>query len=449
MALKHVWMRLRDRLRFAWAKSKYDFVPQGQSNKFSFDNCHHIVVLKLDGKLGDTQVMTHFYSALRSHDPRILLSVVCTPNLAEIYRDILGFDYVLTASRKPKFKEIQALCEELHSKNPVSILGSFDRPIDLVITTEPNFRPRDFIFNYLLQPRYVAGCETRADSVNLILYDPKTRTKKVAECFMDFMDKGHLNYGKLQYTRLVTPASLLKMSKWLYLPTATTAAANELEHEENMPNPRDHRFLLAINPRASSASRSFRDDFVVSLIQHLQAKLGTGASKDEIEAGAGAGMGAGVGAEAGAGTESADGVAIEQGALETAPDTPVLTERDLEFVVLTPPQATELKAKIKAAAVNCGAAVFFLPDDSTALDLSTTIDLCDALITVDTAAVHMACASQKPQLCVYTGTDLNESLRWAPIGDLAEVVRFEGQTVPEISDDVLLQRAHDFVQKLI
>lgn len=585
MALKHVWTKLRDTLRFKWAKSKFDFVPSGVLDKFSFESCHHIVVLKLDGKLGDTQVMTHFYAALRAHVPHITLSVVCSPNLAPIYQDILGFDQVLAASRKPKAKEIKELCAKIKAITPVSAVGSIAGKIDLVVTTEPNFRPRDFIFNYELAPRYVAGCETKVDSVNLLIYDPSKRTKAVAECFVDLMDLGHLAHDKIEYTRLVTPESLAKMRKWLHL---SESAGNDASLSSRAANescdthltPRQQRFLLAINPRASSKSRSFTDEFTVTLIQELQAKFGAahgyldnsdsapqadaahpqalpqgqgqpqgqtqnitqnlaqGLAQvqgqgpgqvrartdsgvvaggkvqlaanelplDEVDATNDAEINAEINAETNADAKAeADVVVNELIAIEAVhavkaanePDNVELgvlsggsraavskrgensfgnkadaeanandrsraksetqstvqagqgtvMQRDLEFVVLTPPHADELKAKVKAAAVSCGASVFFLPDDSTVLDLSSTIDLCDALISVDTAAVHMACASHRPQLCVYTGTNLNESIRWAPLEKQAEVLRCEGKTVPEIPESMLLERASAFVQR--
>lgn len=697
MALKHIWMKMRDLVRFMWAKSKFDFVPQGRLELFSFAECHHIVVLKLDGKLGDTQVMSHFYNALRQHNPRIYLSVVCSPNLAEIYRDILGFDQVITAPRKPRFKEIKQLCQQIQEKTPVSVVGSIANKVDLVITTEPNFRPRDFFFNHLLQPRYVAGCETRVDCVNILIYDPNAPTKKVAECFIDLMDKYDLEHDELAYTRFVTPESFAKMSRWLHMPYALLA--NEpMEHgfvrPELVSSLQPRRFLLAINPRASSASRSLRDESVVNLIQALQAKFGVVESKnpnsEELQARAHQSASAtnpsvsamhegvdssvdsletqnqqnklssepalqdkrssqsvveaveseqrltdstqlnkesqtsaaqvvttesnyseqsqdkdsatpiasttleatnsslnateqtsktsqdGSGSQESAvaqdsaeanvasvetnntatnvsvshahGTEektleaskqaeqAKDGAGDESNTSKleakstedlatTAPMTDskqiveatkskaetkesnkvgealgnseerasestittttesehaldslseessqnesvevmsktyvpdegkiidaqsLLAGRDLEFVVLTPPHADELKNKVKSAALNCGASVLFLPEDSTVLDLSSTIEICDALITVDTAAVHMACASEKPQLCIYTGTNINESRRWAPIGDLAQVVRFEGKTVPDIKDQVLIDLSIDFLQR--
>lgn len=542
-----VWTKLRDSLRFRWAKSKFDFVPSGVLDKFSFDSCHHIVVLKLDGKLGDTQVMTHFYAALRAHVPHITLSVVCTPNLAPIYQDILGFDQVLVSSRKPKAKEIKELCAKIKAMTPVSVVGSIAGKIDLVVTTEPNFRPRDFIFNYELAPRYVAGCETKVDSVNLLIYDPSKRTKAVAECFVDLMDLGHLAHGKIAYTRLVTSESLSKMRKWLHLSESSakesSIAANE--SEDNHLTPRQQRFLLAINPRASSRSRSFTDEFTVKLLQELQAKFGVAhgyltytqnqpqssdtevnaangtrtvtevgkvetesrsklaavqragyelqpaneplealeevdnaktdnsgnstraaehkVAHNEAEAQAKCGVtdGAGATSSSHASVKLGENGKLSEGGAQHGSGEKVQGEheshqiarkgiqRDLEFVVLTPPHADELKAKVKAAAQNCGAAVFFLPDDSTVLDLSSTIDLCDALISVDTAAVHMACASHRPQLCVYTGTNLNESIRWAPLEEQAEVVRLEGKTVPEIPESMLVERASDFVQRYI
>lgn len=538
MALKHVWMKLRDRLRFKWAKSKFDFVPAGSPDDFSFDSCHHVVVLKLDGKLGDTQVMTHFYSTLRAHIPHIFLSVVCSPNLEAIYRDVLGFDLVLTASRKPRSKEIQQLCSKIKAATRVSAVGAQEGSIDLVITTEPNFRPRDFIFNFELSPRYVAGCETKVDSVNLLLFDPLSSTKKVAVSFEEFMRRGGLKYDALSYTPLVTAESLQNMRRWLHLvgePHVQNQSVVANAGGEQALNLRRQRFLLAINPRASSRSRSFTDEFTIKLMQELQAHFGAahglsyphavqeqvlqdvphkqsdnavslktdsgvkisegnmGLSNSEVKAN----LGDFVSTDSSAGSHKVSGsseaveineVAVaydisvandtaennvtdsnvtavadarglmqhpqDQSAIhcantESDDESKVSFKRDLEFVMLTPPQADELKAKIKEAAVKCGASVFFLPENSSPLDLASAIDLCDALISVDTAAVHMACASHCPQLCVYTGTDRNEFLRWSPLDQSAKIVRKEGVCVPDLPEDELINQAICFVREQI
>lgn len=471
MALKHFLMKLRDNLRFKWAKSKFDFHPSGQPDKFSFSSCHHVVILKLDGKLGDTQVMTHFYAALRAHNPRIFLSVVCTESLAEIYRDILHFDQVLVSSRKPKADEIRNLCQQIKAVSPVSAVGSMAGRIDLVVTTEPNFRPRDFIFNFELEPRYVAGCETRVDCVNLLIYDPSQETAKVSSCFADLMDAGGLAYGKIAYTPLVTKLSLEKMGKWLHLQhgdkTSDLVAANEIEDL----NPRQKRFLLAINPRASSRSRSFTDEFTVKLMQDLQLRFGAahalGYPQEEDSASSSLARPETKQYQS-ENDNISDQITDNDSAFANAPNVKQhsLTEpdeltkldenmneaqlmpfeRDLEFVMLLPPNAHELKERLKAEAINCGASVFFLPEQSTALDLASAIDLCDALISVDTAAVHMACASHCPQLCVYTGNNLNEYQRWAPLDPEAKVIRKEGVSVPDLPEDMLLKQASEFVQ---
>ena len=149
---KDLFFALRDRVRFIWARNKFTFMPFGKVEDFDLKQMRHIVILKVDGKLGDTQVMTHFYQTLREQIPDLTLSVVCPPSLASIYADILGFDQVCTSSRKPRKSEIEYICQKLTGPE------SACQYVDLVVTTEPIFKPRDFIFNYNLRPRYVAGC---------------------------------------------------------------------------------------------------------------------------------------------------------------------------------------------------------------------------------------------------------------------------------------------------
>ena len=74
-----------------------------------------------------------------------------------------------------------------------------------------------------------------------------------------------------------------------------------------------------------------------------------------------------------------------------------------------------------------------------------------ALITVDTAAVHLACASDVPQLCVYmgNGNTLNEG-RWGPRSAVAEVL---DSNTPERLDtmdsELFVSRSLSFLKRVL
>ena len=54
MGTKQLFFKLRDKTRFIWARSKFGYIPNGDVAKFDFNELEHVVILKLDGKLGDT-----------------------------------------------------------------------------------------------------------------------------------------------------------------------------------------------------------------------------------------------------------------------------------------------------------------------------------------------------------------------------------------------------------
>ncbi|MCI6864232.1 hypothetical protein, partial [Anaerobiospirillum succiniciproducens] len=235
MGTKQLFFKLRDKTRFMWARSKFGYVPNGDVAKFDFNELEHVVILKLDGKLGDTQVMTHFYSELRSltnaAGRKLFLSAVCPKNLKHIYKDILCFDCVIESSRKPKEKEIELICEQIIQ---AAVDAGYSDKIDLVLSTEPNYRPRDFIFNHCLKPKYVAGCDKRlsdnlvaraasqaalsggideqvarkATEISFLLYDVDAYDKRVSQAFCEFMQLGKLEPSLVSYKPLFTEEEL-------------------------------------------------------------------------------------------------------------------------------------------------------------------------------------------------------------------------------------------------
>lgn len=399
MALKHVFFNLRDNLRFNWAKHKFGFIPEGTEADFRFAELKKVVVLKLDGKLGDTEVMTHFYSAMRKAQPRLFLCVVCPQHLVPIYKDILGFDLVLTSSRKPKEDEIKKLCAQILNADPRST------NVDLVVTTEPRFRPRDFIFDYYLKPRYVAGCDVRlkGSSINLFLFDPDRDTQRVSACFCDLMDKGGLSYEPIAYVPFVTEESLAKarssIQKDLGLELAGNATSAEQQKPLSLPLSLPLPLLIGINPCGAPSARRFTVEMVCSIMQHLH---------------------------------------------QQRPET--------RFVLLLPESMADFRNGLVSAWESAGGntnEVLLLPEKSSIMDFASYIHLLDGLITVDTAAVHLACASKVPQLAFYLGDEHTvEDKRWAPVSPVAQVVQPHVDILSDVSSESVLPVCSEFVSKL-
>lgn len=355
MSLKHVYFRLRDSLRFTLAKARYDFTPLGQDKDFDFHKFKQVVIAKIDGKLGDSQVMTHFYASLQRECPALKLTIICPRSLTQIYRDCLHFTSIYEVSRKPKAPEL---------KNLAAKIGS----CDLFITTEPHFRPRDFILAHALKPRFTAGFESRVQCIGYLL-DGEPSTMHISECFEKLLLKGKIQPSPVSYTPFSTPE-------------AETRILPLLKDKE----------VIGVNPWASTAKRRFNDETVIAIIQEIQKTT------------------------------------------------------DRYALLLIPPRHEDFRKLIEEH--TDAKRLLFLPDDSTPMDLSVAISKCRALVTVDTAAVHMACSWKVPQLCVYAGTHPSDARRWAPLEGMATVFSKSGVPIIDLPKDEVLEQVRTFLKTL-
>ena len=408
MGTKQLFFKLRDKTRFMWARSKFGYVPNGDVAKFDFNELDHVVILKLDGKLGDTQVMTHFYSQLRSltnaAGRKLFLSAVCPKNLKHIYKDILGFDCVIESSRKPKEKEIELICAQIIQ---AAVDAGYSDKIDLVLSTEPNYRPRDFIFNHCLKPKYVAGCDKRlsdnlvaraasqaalsggieeqvarkATEISFLLYDVDAYDKRVSQAFCEFMQLGKLEPSLVSYKPLFTE--------------------EELEHAQNYLACDKDTILVGVNPSAASQSKLFTPEVTAAILSHIIS------SSDKTRA-------------------------------------LLLCHRGMsDYIDKVIASLGEYKDLI-------GTRIVLMPKESTACDLAALIHCSDVQIGVDTATVHLACSAKIRQLCFYNN-DNTESRRWAPLdeGELATVIRFADANLNTIEPSLILKPAFKFIEELV
>lgn len=408
MGTKQLFFKLRDKTRFMWARSKFGYIPNGDVAKFDFNELEHVVILKLDGKLGDTQVMTHFYSQLRSltnaAGRKLFLSAVCPKNLKHIYKDILGFDCVIESSRKPKEKEIELICSQIIQ---AAVDAGYSDKIDLVLSTEPNYRPRDFIFNHCLKPKYVAGCDKRlsdnlvaraasqaalsggieeqvarkATEISFLLYDVDAYDKRVSQAFCEFMQLGKLEPSLVSYKPLFTE--------------------EELEHAQNYLACDKDTILVGVNPSAASQSKLFTPEVTAAILSHIIS------SSDKTRA-------------------------------------LLLCHRGMsDYIDKVIASLGEYKDLI-------GTRIVLMPKESTACDLAALIHCSDVQIGVDTATVHLACSAKIRQLCFYNN-DNTESRRWAPLdeGELATVIRFADANLNTIEPSLILKPAFKFIEELV
>ena len=94
--------------------------------------------------------------------------------------------------------------------------------------------------------------------------------------------------------------------------------------------------------------------------------------------------------------------------------------------------------------------LMFLPSSCSVEEYAAHIACLAALVTVDTAAVHLACASHIPQLCFYLG-DANsfEDKRWAPVGARAQVVRPQTERLDQMEQKTFVAMSMQFLQQVL
>lgn len=415
MSLKSVFFKLRDGLRFSWARRKYAYIPKGDIAAFDFHKLKHIVILKLDGKLGDTQVMSHFYSQLRnlSNDgQKLFLSVVCPSGLTHIYRDILGFDCVIESSRKPREQEITKICESI--KQAARDAGA-DDTVDLLISTEPAYRPRDFIFNKLLSPAYVAGCDKRiaehafavtgrdlresasidkacgGSELSFLLYDVDSYDQPIANVFDSFMKLGKLSPADICYQPLASSQELESASCYLreggqYGPDCLTADSTCK--------------VIGVNPQGAAKVRTFAPEVTAGILSAI---------------------------------------------VDSSTNTKALLmcqRKSVEYIEQVESQLSPEKREM------IGTRIMLMPENSSVSDLCALIGNLSGMIGVDTATVHIGCAYKLPQLCVYNNCSLN-SKQWAPWGNEAKCIFFKDGDMPVTDPKNIIEPARKFIESVV
>ena len=337
MSLGKRWRALRDRVRLSYNLHRWGFKPDGDVKDFAFARLRHLVIAKMDGKLGDSQVITPFICNLRRACPQLAVTVICTPNVAPIYHDILSLQTVVVPNKaKP-----QQVKEALHSAQAL-----FASPCDALLTTEPNFRSRDLCLNYLLKPAYLIGIEERSGTVNLNL-KAMSLGKHITQYFADLLAAGGIPESEQDPT---------------YVPLYSKKEADLAARVIVKP-------CLGIAPYGASSHRRLSDAVLQNLFQFVAEKTFFNAA------------------------------------------------------LLFKPSA-QLK---QCAADLLGDRLLALPANTTVLEYAALIGQCSAILSVDSAAVHLASGSRVPAFCLYGGLDPDGIKRWGPAPFASESTAYSKQ----------------------
>ena len=212
--------RVRDALRFAINQRRYDFKNSRQPEQLSFAKLKHVVVSKMDGKLGDSQVMTPFFTELRRAFPEVKISVLCSQNVAPIYRDCLQLDGVYVVPKRPSAQALDAVCAQIEKV----------APCDLLITLEGYFRFQDFYLAHKLHPDFVAGIAAKVQCININL-EVRNREQHITAYFADLLRLGGVKEPVISYNPLVSAASEAKAAQYCRKPQLAFAPWGASRHK--------------------------------------------------------------------------------------------------------------------------------------------------------------------------------------------------------------------------
>ncbi|SPT68638.1 lipopolysaccharide core biosynthesis protein [Anaerobiospirillum thomasii] len=340
----------RDKLRFRIYKALYDYKAVKSGNDFNFSSIQHIVISKIDGKLGDTQVMTPFFANIKKHYPHIKISVITLANVKDIYEQCIGVDTTLIAPQKrPSKAQVLAMAEK------IGVNGK----CDLFIFLDEVVRPREFYMLHYLKPDYVAATAKGLDCVNIPISIDYSR--HMSQALNSLLSLGGIKDIDDSY---ISFASDLLISKYREVFKGSK--------------------VIGFTPYGAMSCKNITQKMQEQMLDYI------------------------------------------------------LEHTDYKIVMLLAPSAVNYKHKIET---KLGDRCIALPDHITVIELSSVIACLDALVSVDTANVHIAGAFDIPLFSLHP-SKANITL-WGPHHAMTHSVKFSKEGV-YISDLCYADIKEDF-----
>lgn len=312
--------KIRDHFRLKYYRAKYDFKCEGVLEDFSFANFKTIVISKIDGKLGDTEVITPFITSLKSSYPDLRIVILTSQGLKPIYEQCLQLDSVMVLSKRPRQAELDECLKD------VAIC-------DLFITLEAKFRFHDFYLLNKLKPRFVAGINREVACININLADRNP--------------KGHITAYFEDLLRLGVCSKIISD----YVPFTTFEALRKVKEFCK-------KGQIAFAPWGASKHKHLKDEVIVEIAKRIVELTGE------------------------------------------------------KLTLLVPPEGNYLKELVHKVLPK--ESLVEVPDKLTVFELASIISLSKAMLSVDTANVHLACASKLPLFAIYNANHQELITLWAP-----------------------------------
>ncbi len=346
---------VRDKLRLAYYKNHYDFLTLKDLSAFNFSTFKTVVISKIDGKLGDTEVITQFIASLQSSYPNLDTIVLTSQGLKPLYEECLRLKHVKVLTRRPCKEELDTCLEDL-------------KDCDLLVTLEAKFRFHDFYLLNKLKPRFVAGINKDVDCININLAD-RNPNSHITAYFEDLLKLGGCSNIVSDYVPFTTIESLNKVKEFC---------------EDNQ---------IAFAPWGASKHRHLKDSVIEDILKLIVEKTSA------------------------------------------------------KIALLVPPEGAYVRSL--AAKIVPQDRLVKVPEKINVFELASIISLSKAIISVDTANVHLACASKLPIFGIYGGNKPYPWILWGPKpgNQHTKVLYVENKLIDELSFKDLSASLESFLKE--
>ncbi len=348
--------KFRDRLRLKFYRAKYDFKAEGKLEDFNFAKFNTVVISKIDGKLGDTQVITPFITSLKNSYPSLKIVILTSEGLKPLYEQCLHLKSVIVLSKRPQQTELDECLKEILS-------------CDLFVTLEAKFRFHDFYLLNKLKPKFVAGINHEVDCVNLNLAD-RNPNSHITAYFEDLLRLGGC-------TKIFSD----------YVPFTTDDALNKVKEFCKAGQ-------ISFAPWGASKHKYLKDEVIIEIAKAI------------------------------------------------------IEKTRHKLVLLVPPEGNYLKEQVYKVLPK--ESFIKVPDKLNVFELSSIISLSKAVVSVDTANVHLACAAKLPLFAIYNANQPKLITLWAPHpkNPHTEVFYRQNRMIDELSYQDLQESLEEFLASL-
>lgn len=237
MHLSRFYKKPLNAIRFLLAKNKYDFSQSSPAvNSFDFSKLDYLIIVKWDGKLGDTQVVSGFLKILKEKLPSLNVIVICPKAVKSLYQNYCKSSQVIESPKRPNTKTIKKIIADIGD------LGQNG----LLVSTEVFCRPRDLQLFCAFKPKFIAGFDDRLKSININLIK-RNPNSHLVQYFNDLLNLGQLSDFDYSYVKFFKESHLEKLSSLFA----------------------DNSEYIGLVPYGAAKSKRLSNDVIMQIYAHL------------------------------------------------------------------------------------------------------------------------------------------------------------------------------------